>query len=573
MTATDFIIYQAPRQKNENDLANSRITNSENKNPLPETQLLPAKSPGTNINWRSLALCSTEKARNEIPLKIAKDLLILPLSINESFGYTELVIAISDESDEQELLSHLKLVSTLKCTLYQVPKDHLNRAIVSAYKTNELGTTLQNSISGSSNENTSKKETATISNKRYKLDLSEDKDSDIPKILQGIMNLAFQKNASDIHIESIEDNLGRISLRIDGIIIPQTDLNLGSGITEKLSRHIKVLCGLDITEHRKPQDGMFECLFASNKIRIRVSILPSLFGQKIAARLLYHPLLDEIENSGLNLLTSLGLLPEQERIFKNSLKKKGGIILLSGPTGSGKSSLLYALVNELCIKAKNIISIEDPVERSMSQITQVEVPDADYQTYKTIFKSILRQDPDGVVISEIRDSEAAHIAIEAALSGTLVISTIHASNCIDLLLRLFELKCSPVALGSCLKIISSQRLFPKNCPDCRLVSNIPEDITDKLKFSEKMLFYQSAGCNSCNLTGIRGRVAAYETCEPSVQLISELSRIYNDGLSNKSGRILNDALNQASYIPFSYSIRNLLLSGDLSIDNAQSVYF
>jgi len=518
-------------------------------------------------NWRSLALCSSPSARNEIPMQLAKELLILPLASHNNNEQKELLLAISDDGNEFDLLSQLKLVTSSKITFSKVEKGVLEKAIISAYKGEELQKTIETSDSLDTNQ-------ANISSqKRIKINLGEEASSDIPRLLQGILNLALQKNASDIHLESIGEDKTRLIFRVDGRIKRQENFNLSSQSYDRLIRHIKIISGLDITEHFSPQDGMFEFTIGGQSIRVRISILPNLYGAKLAARLLYHPLLDEISSQNKDPLYSLGLSNHQEQMFTRALKKKGGLILLSGPTGSGKSTLLYGLVAEAAKDEKNIISIEDPVERNMSSITQIEVSERDKMSYNQIFKSLLRQDPDMIVVSEIRDAEAAQTAIQATLSGSIVLSTIHASNVIELILRLFEFGCSPVSLGSCLKITSSQRLLPRNCPSCLVPVDAPEELKTALIIPENIELFTSKGCHECHGTKIKGRIAVYESCEPSLALISELSLIYKSGMKGASGEDLREYLVQSGYTPFSNAVRQSLLKGELSPETASSLHF
>jgi type II secretory ATPase GspE/PulE/Tfp pilus assembly ATPase PilB-like protein len=529
---------------------------------------LQTSSSGTSFSWRGLALCSSREARAIIPLSTARQYTILPLSIRYIEGTPELVIATSETSNELELRSALKLITNHYIYCTKVDSSLIEKAIISAYRSEHSVRTLEQ-FHESKNQNHEP-----AYSKRISVDLGAELSSDIPKLLQAILTLAFTNNASDIHIESLDQDKTRTSFRMDGILRVQDKITLNGRIFDRVVQHLKVIAGLDITEHFSPQDGMFEFVIGTQKIRVRISIIPNLFGVKLAARLLYHPLLDDLKDRNANSLDLLGLSHTQKEIFTHILHRKGGLVLLSGPTGSGKSTLLYGLISDAAKnKDKNIISMEDPVERNMEEITQIEISSHEKMSYHSVFKSLLRQDPDMIILSEIRDKEALQIAIQASLSGTLVLSTIHASNVIELVLRLFELESSPISLGASLKIISSQRLLRRNCPACSERVVAEDRLYEKLSIIKSKPLKRALGCRLCSHTGTQGRVAVYETCEPTLSLISELSLLYASGLKNVSQKDLETYLVQSNYIPFSYSIKNLLLSGEISPETALSVLF
>ncbi len=524
------------------------------------------KSCGSNDPWRTLALCSSKTARAEIPYEQAMALSILPLSLQKIASDMELLIAVPDSENEFTLSSHLKLLTAKRCIFKKIDNEILKKAILIAYKEDEASRTILelNKPSDKLTEHSFKK--------RIQIDLGKVLQAEAPKLLQALLTLAYKENASDIHLESTQDEKSRTSFRIDGALQVQEHIQIPQYHFLRLIQHIKVISGLDITEHFAPLDGMFEFSAGNGNIRVRISIIPTVHGIKLAMRLLYHPLLDEVGLKNIRAIDILGLSNIQKQTFLNKIQKKGGLILLSGPTGSGKSTLLYGLITEAAKgNDKNIISIEDPVERTIAGITQIEVDTREKMSYHSIFKSTLRQDPDIIVLSEIREQEALQTALQASLSGTIVISTIHASNVIELILRLFEMGCSPIALGATLKVASSQRLLQRNCPYCRVRIPCPEEL--ETHFGSPLICSESSGCEKCNFTKIMGRLAAYETCEPSLALISELSRMHSSGVSAISKSDFNTCLHQSNYIPFSNALHHLLTTGEISPSTARTLYF
>jgi type II secretory ATPase GspE/PulE/Tfp pilus assembly ATPase PilB-like protein len=493
-------------------------------------------------------------------------LVVLPLVIHTIAQESELLLAAPQDINEHELISNLKLISTIPCKVKKINKDILRKAILLAYKEDEASSTIQ--------KLNQKTETDTLFQKRISICLDKSSTSDIPQLLQALLTLAFKHSASDIHMVSLQDNQCCTAFRIDGMLQNQEHIMLPQGVFLRLVQHVKVISGLDTTEHFSPLDGMFEFTALNQSIRVRVSIIPNVHGVKLALRLLYHPLLDEMMLQKAKPLDLLGLLPFQKELFQTKIRKKGGLMLLSGPTGSGKSTLLYALCSEAAEENnKHIVSIEDPVERTMPGVTQIEVGSDVRMSYHSIFKSTLRQDPDMIILSEIRDKEALHTALQASLSGTIVLSTIHASNVIELILRLFEMGCSPISLGASLKIASSQRLLGRNCPSCRTHTDCPKEFYPLFGEMRPEKITRSTGCSCCNFSGISGRVAVYETCEPSITLISELSRIHTSGFTPTGDNNFGRLLSQSAYVPFSHTIRKLLLEGEISPEAASTLYF
>jgi len=315
-----------------------------------------------------------------------------------------------------------------------------------------------------------------------------------------MLNQALKKRASDIHIEP-EQGCLRIRYRIDGALhdvfkIPKTKQNA-------VLARLKIISNLDITENRVPQDGRFKVRFEGKEVDFRVSGLPTTFGQKFVLRAL--------DKGNLSIgLDKLGFSEQPERIFKEAISKPFGMILVTGPTGSGKSTTLYSVLNQMNTPERNIITIEDPVEYQVEGITQIQVKPDIGLDFSSGLRSLLRQSPDVIMIGEIRDSETADIAIKAALTGQIVLSTLHTNDAISSITRLIDMGVEPFLVASSVVMLCAQRLARKLCLKCRKPINIPEDFLKKIGFTEKAVFYTAVGCKYCNNTGFYGRVAILE---------------------------------------------------------------
>ena len=311
------------------------------------------------------------------------------------------------------------------------------------------------------------------------------------KFVNDLLELAVKKNASDIHIEPLEE-VTRVRLRIDGLLCTAVEA-LRSNHSAIVSR-IKIICGMDIAEKRLPQDGRVEVEVGGSKIDLRVSTLPVINGEKVVIRLLE-------KSQKLLELEALNFSESNLKIYKQLISSPHGIILLTGPTGSGKSTTLYATLQELNDETKNIITIEDPVERTIAGINQIAVNNKAGLNFATGLRSIVRQDPNIIMVGEIRDGETAKIAVQAALTGHLVFSTLHTNNAIGAVTRLLDIGIEPFLLAAALRGVVAQRLVRTICPYCE------------------------SGCEHCNHTGYKGRMAVQEV----LQITPKLQKLITQG--------------------------------------------
>jgi type IV pilus assembly protein PilB len=324
------------------------------------------------------------------------------------------------------------------------------------------------------------------------------------KLVNLMLVQAIKDRASDIHIEPFEKQL-RLRYRVDGVLYDSTAPP--KGLQPAISSRIKIMANLDIAERRLPQDGRFRIKLAGREVDLRVSILPTIHGEKIVMRVL--------DKGNLNMnLESLGLAPDELQKFKNAIDAPHGMILMTGPTGSGKTSTLYAVLTQLNTSDVNIVTVEDPVEYQMLGVNQVQVKPEVGLTFAGGLRSILRQDPDIVMVGEIRDSETADIAVKAALTGHLVLSTLHTNDAPGAIARLVDMGIEPFLVSSSVLMVCAQRLLRKTCPHCKEAFKVPADVIMRLSLTQEEAegntYYRGRGCSRCKDTGFLGRMAILE---------------------------------------------------------------
>ena len=332
--------------------------------------------------------------------------------------------------------------------------------------------------------------------------LDSEDDAPIIKLINAMLSEAIKEGASDIHIETFEKDLV-IRFRVDGVL--REILRPNRKLASLLVSRIKVMAQLDIAEKRLPQDGRISLLIAGRAVDVRVSTMPSNHGERVVLRLL------DKNNARLD-LTQLGMTAANRKIFSELIHKPHGIILVTGPTGSGKSTTLYAGLSEINTKDRNILTVEDPIEYALEGIGQMQVNARVDMTFARGLRAILRQDPDVVMVGEIRDSETAQIAVQASLTGHLVLSTLHTNTAAGALTRLEDMGIEPFLLSSSLLAVISQRLVRTLCKDCKQPHTASAEECELLGVSsaEPVHLYRPKGCAKCNHTGYRGRTGIHE---------------------------------------------------------------
>ena len=346
---------------------------------------------------------------------------------------------------------------------------------------------------------------------------SEDvNNSPIVQLVKGMIDQAVRQRASDIHIEPMERQV-RIRYRIDGALYEKVVYSIR--LLPAIVARVKIIGGMDISEKRKPQDGRITQIVDRKEFDIRVSILPTVYGEKIVMRLTSKNALTKEKSQ-------LGLKADELKKFDHILKHPHGILLVTGPTGSGKSTTLYTALSELNKEDVNIITVEDPVEANIDGINQVQVNTKANLTFASALRSILRQDPDIIMIGEIRDQETASIAVQASITGHLVVSTLHTNSAASTITRLADMGIEPYLIADSTIGVIAQRLVRRLCPECKRKKKADAEELELLQMEPDadVTVYEPCGCPRCDGTGFKGRIGVYEIMEVSQPLKSIISK-------------------------------------------------
>ena len=335
------------------------------------------------------------------------------------------------------------------------------------------------------------------------------------RLINGVIADAARNGVSDIHIEPYETGLV-VRMRIDGVL--RETLRMPPHVAPVVVSRVKVMARLDIAERRVPQDGRMGLTLGGKLLDVRVSTLPSRAGERVVLRIL------DKENAGID-LEALGLTPAVERVLADVLAEPNGIVLVTGPTGSGKTTTLYSSLRRLNDGSRNILTVEDPVEYAVDGVGQTQVNPKVGLTFAAGLRAILRQDPDVVMVGEIRDRETAEIAVQASLTGHLVLSTVHTNDAVGAITRMRDMRVEPFLLASTLRAVIAQRLVRRLCPDCRRAVPAQRTIAPMLGIKPDAFVYEPAGCPQCNGTGYKGRVGVFEV----VRVDETVRRLINEG--------------------------------------------
>ena len=343
------------------------------------------------------------------------------------------------------------------------------------------------------------------------------------KMVNSIVEQGVTLGASDIHIEAGREYT-RVRMRIDGELHEQMKINKANH--DSVITRLKIMAGMNIAEKRIPQDGHFEIGDELKKIDVRASMMPTSYGEKAVIRIL------NTQDNHVANVDELGLTKENRILFNKIVKNPNGLILVTGPTGSGKSTTLYAMLSDCNKPTDNIITLEDPIEKKIDGINQVQINTKAGLTFASGLRSILRQDPDVIMVGEIRDSETATIAIRSAITGHLVFSTLHTNDAASTIVRLVDMGIEPYLVSSALVGVVAQRLTRKTCPFCKEAYRATKDECIMLGMEEPPTLYKGHGCQTCNFTGYKGRIAIHEI----IVITSELKQMINDGAQSEEIR-------------------------------------
>ena len=431
-----------------------------------------------------------------IPKDVAVKHGIMPINKEGS----SLIVAVSDPSNLYAM-DDVKFLTGYSVEMVVAPESQLNKALDRYYAEDEAA--IDDLLE------TLPDEDVDLLAQDDGIDIEElERDSHeeaVVRLVNLILVDAIRRGASDIHIEPYEREF-RVRYRIDGALYEmiKPPMRLRNAITSRL----KIMAELDIAERRLPQDGRIKLVLGRQKeVDFRVSVLPVLFGEKVVLRIL--------DKSSLQLdMTKLGFLEEQLKHFKHAIHQPWGMVLVTGPTGSGKTTSLYSALIELNTTSDNISTAEDPVEYNMAGLNQVQIHEAVGLNFAAALRSFLRQDPDIIMVGEIRDFETAEIAVKAALTGHLVLSTLHTNDAPSTVNRLLNMGVEPFLVTSSVNLIMAQRLARRNCSECKVVIDVPKEKLKELGVPEDRIdtvqIYRGPGCKVCNNTGYKGRTALYE---------------------------------------------------------------
>lgn len=452
----------------------------------------------------------------KIPEKSAEYYKFAPLSVDEE-GFLEIGIVDPDNLEARDALQFISSKIEMPFKLFIISLEDFNK-VLNSYKGlhGEVTKALSElDLDASSENKTSEEEEDVFPKNKKSFETKIIEEAPVTKIVATILRYAAEGDASDIHIEHIGDKI-RVRFRVDGVL--HTSLILPINVHSAVVARIKVLSNMKLDEKRKPQDGRFSARIEGRKVDFRVSTFPAYYGEKVVMRIL-EP------EKGVKGLKDTGLTEANLNFVRNALKKPYGMILISGPTGSGKSTTLYSMLNEIDRESKNVLSLEDPVEFNIAGVSQSQVrPEIGY-TFANGLRTALRQDPDVIMVGEIRDKETAALAVQAALTGHLVLSTIHTNNAVGIIPRLIEMGVDPYLIAPTLILSIAQRLVKTLCHDSgeatpiegsvkimieKEFEYIPEEIRKNIKIPDYV--YKTSPSSSCP-SGTRGRIGVYEVIE------------------------------------------------------------
>ena len=487
-----------------------------------------------------------EEILNLVPPNILKKHKMIPFEYSK-MGMNVLRVAMSDPMN-MAAMDDINIITNLQVEpVVATPRDVM-LALDRYYGQAEVNSALEEYV---------KEKTSQMAEQEdiYSDDINN---SPIVQLVKTMIEQAVRQRASDIHIEPMEKQV-RVRYRIDGALYEKAAYNIS--LLPALVARVKIIGGMDISEKRKPQDGRITQVVDRREFDIRVSILPTVYGEKIVMRLTSKNALSREKSQ-------LGLKPHDLQRFDHILKNPHGILLVTGPTGSGKSTTLYTALSELNKEDVNIITVEDPVEANIDGINQVQVNNKADLTFASALRSILRQDPDIIMIGEIRDQETASIAVQASITGHLVVSTLHTNSAASTITRLVDMGIEPYLIADSTVGVIAQRLVRRLCPDCKRAKKADAEDLEMLmrKPDEDLTIYEPCGCAKCDGTGFRGRIGVYEIMEVTPQLKHIISK--GGEVEAITAQALKDGMHTLRM-----SATELVLDGTTSVQEMMRVSF
>ncbi len=456
-----------------------------------------------------------------VPASVLKKHKALPFEYSPD-NMNVLRVAMSDPMD-MAAMDDINIITNLQVEPVVVTTGSVMLALDRYYGQAEVNSALE--------EYTREKESQMVEQEdMYSEDVNN---SPIVQLVKGMIDQAVRQRASDIHIEPMERQV-RIRYRIDGALYEKATYSIR--LLPAIVARVKIIGGMDISEKRKPQDGRITQIVDRKEFDIRASILPTVYGEKIVMRL-------TSKNALTREKSQLGLKPDELKKFDHILKNPHGILLVTGPTGSGKSTTLYTALSELNKEDVNIITVEDPVEANIDGINQVQVNNKANLTFASALRSILRQDPDIIMIGEIRDQETASIAVQASITGHLVVSTLHTNSAASTITRLADMGIEPYLIADSTIGVIAQRLVRRLCPECKRKKKADAEELELLMLApeEDVTIYEPCGCPKCDGTGFKGRIGVYEIMEVTQSLKTIISK--NGSAEDIKNKALEEGMN------------------------------
>ncbi len=471
------------------------------------------------------------RALIQVPANFARERLILPVRIDED----ELLLALADPFDAVSIESLTRILK-LKPRFHVAPKNEIKRVTEWFYYFLE---------------NPPEKEIETY---LERLRENPQYEAPIEELWRHLLILAITKRATDLHL-SPSDRTTRVFFRIDGLL--ELQFVFPQKIHQRLVSAIKVRAGMDIAEQRLPQDGRLSFEFLGEEYDLRISTVKAPYGENLVVRIL------PVKSTVLH-LSSLGFEKEEIEVLEDLFASPYGIILVTGPTGSGKTTTLYSALRKIDLLHKNVITAEDPIEYYFPLIRQTQINDDIGYTFASAIRHFLRQDPDVILVGEIRDEETASMAVRAAITGHLILSTLHANDAISAIPRLRDFGLSNSLLATSVLGIISQRLVRKLCPYCLEEYQPSEILLEKFNLSKKEIYLRGSGCDNCRGTGFLGRLALVEILPFSEKLKSQIAQ-------DKDPLILRQIANEERFISFFDTARKRVLSGLTTVEEISRV--
>ncbi len=490
-------------------------------------------------------LSATAEVVALIPRETAAKLSMVPLYIEENNLYvaTDNPLNYYGFQDLEEQIGK-------QIMPYLAKKEHIAIAAEQAYANKELFHVVNEANQLYGREYQEKEASESYQQMMDRIDSSP-----VVKLVNSILTQAVAMQASDIHIEPKQNNV-LVRFRIDGDLMEVMVLN--AAIHMSLVTRLKIISSLDIAEKRVPQDGRFHMELGTKEISFRISTLPSVYGEKVVIRILGDNRVDLIP------LPMLGMRESDYEKFSRLIHNPNGVILITGPTGSGKTTTIYSALNEVAKPGVNVVTVEDPVEKVMDSLTQVHINVKAGVTFASGLRAIMRQDPDVIMVGEIRDRETAVTAAQAAITGHLVLSTIHTNDAPSAFMRLIDMGAEPYVVASSVIGVAAQRLVKLICQDCK-EEYAPSD--DELRYWDDNIrpkFYRGKGCSKCNHTGYKGRIAVYE-------IVMVNHRIRSLIMEQASSQKIKEAAMENGFTDMKHNAMDLVREGKTTLEEMRKV--